>query len=351
MTRHTSRGTWWPEGHESDTDLKRQRANLVKIVVSLGLLIFLLTRVGLGGTLEALSDAHPVYLLVALALYFVGVPLRAYRWQVLLGAVGTHVSLPRLTSLYFVGTFFNTVLPSGIGGDVVRVYELATDGAGAAVAMSTVLVDRATGLLVLLALALGSTVVAHDLLSPTLAWGIVVISLATFAGVGLLLWRDLWGHLSQHLSGMASGRLSFVREVLARQGLIDFYGLFHLYRGSALAGALSISLGFNILLIAVNYLIARALGVQVSVWYFLLFVPLISFALLLPLSFGGLGVREGAYVLLFGQAGVAAPVALAMSLAFYGLNIVTGLVGGVLYVWQGLGSVALNEEVLVGDSE
>lgn len=335
--------------------MKRQRANLVKIVISLGLLIFLLTRVGLGGTLEALKDAQPGYLLVALVLYVIGVPLRAHRWQALLDAVGTHVRLGRLTNLYFVGTFFNTVLPSGIGGDVVRAYELATNGVGAAVATSTVLVDRATGLLVLLALALGSTIAAHGLLSPALTWGIVAISLATFAGVGLLLWRGLWAGLSQRLGGLASGRLSFVRELLARQGLSDFYALFHLYRGPALVRALAISLAFNVLLIAVNYLIALALGVHVSLWYFLLFVPLISFALLVPLSFGGLGLREGAYIVLFGQAGVAAPVALAMSLAFYGLNVVTGLVGGGLYVWQGLGSVALNEEVggsrLVGDRE
>jgi uncharacterized protein (TIRG00374 family) len=334
--------------------LKRRPANLLKIVVSLGLLIFLLTRIGLGGTLEALKGAHPGYLLAALVLYLVGVPLRAYRWQVLLAAVGTQVRLSRLINLYFVGTFFNTVLPSGIGGDVIRVYELATDGAGAAVATSTVLVDRATGLLVLLALAVGSTAVAHELISPGLAWAIVAIALVTFAGVGLLLWRDLWERVSHRLAGLAPGRLAFLRHtrvVAARQRFVSFYTLFRHYRGSALLGALAISLGFNVLLIVVNYLIALALGVRLSMWYFLLFVPLISFTLLLPVSFGGLGVREGAYVVLFGQAGVAAPVALAMSLAFYGLNVITGLVGGALYTWQGLSSVALTEEALAGDGE
>ena len=46
-------------------------------------------------------------------------------------------------------------------------------------------------------------------------------------------------------------------------------------------------------------------------------------------------LREGGYVLLFGQAGVAADQAVAMSLLFYALNLVTGLVGGALYLWQG----------------
>jgi len=64
-------------------------------------------------------------------------------------------------------------------------------------------------------------------------------------------------------------------------------------------------------------------------------IPLISFLLVLPISLSGLGVREGGYVYLFAQAGVSAPLALAMSLLFYALNVATGLIGGVLYVFEG----------------
>ena len=103
----------------------------------------------------------------------------------------------------------------------------------------------------------------------------------------------------------------------------------------AIGGALAISLVFNILLIAVNYLIALSLGIEIPLWYFLLFIPLTSFLLVLPISLSGLGVREGAYVYLFAQAGVSAPLALAMSLLFYALNVATGLIGGVLYVFEG----------------
>ena len=306
----------------------RLRTGLLKAGLSLALLAFLLTRVDLRATVGAFRGAETRYLLAALALYLAGVPLRAYRWQGLLSAIRVSVPLRRLTSLYFVGTFFNNLLPTGVGGDVIRAYELSQDGAGAAAAASTVLADRATGLLVLLAMALVSTVFGYRLISPNLVLVIAVVSLGSFAGVAVVLWDDLWRRVGR--------RLPWLRRLLDRKGVMDFYRFLQTCRGKPIVRALLISLIFNVVLIAINDLIALSMGVKISLWYYLLFVPLISFSLVLPVSVSGLGVREGAYVLLFGQAGVAAPLALAMSLAFYALNIVTGLVGGVIYAVQGL---------------
>lgn len=303
--------------------------SLLKAGLSLALLAFLLTRVDLRATVDAFQSADLGYLLAALALYLIGVPLRAYRWQGLLSALHVAVPLRRLTSLYFVGTFFNNLLPTGVGGDVIRAYELSQDGAGSAVAAITVLADRATGLLVLLAMALVSTLFGYRLVSQNLVLIIAAVSLGSFAGVMVLLWDNLWQQ--------AGRRLPWLRRLLARKGIADFYRFLQTCRGRPVVNALLISLIFNVMLIAVNDLIALSIGVRVSLWYFLLFVPLISFSLVLPISVSGLGVRESAYVLLFGQAGVAAPLALAMSLAFYVLNIAAGLVGGVIYAAQGLG--------------
>ncbi|RME45134.1 MAG: UPF0104 family protein [Chloroflexi bacterium] len=305
------------------------RLGWVKAALSLGLLIFLVTRVDVRATAEAFRGARWWYLMAALALYLAGVPLRAYRWQGLLSALHVAVPLRRLVSLYFVGTFFNNILPTGVGGDVVRAYELSKDGAGAAAAASTVLVDRAAGLLVLLAVALISTLFSFRMIDLNLALVIAGISLGSFAGVAVLLWDDLWRKVARHLPAL--------RRLLARRGLEAFYRSLQVYRGRAVVKALVLSFIFNVVLIAVNYLIALSMGVNISLWYFLLFIPLISFSLILPVSVSGLGVREGAYVLLFGQAGVTAPLALAMSFAFYALNVATGLIGGVIYALQGLG--------------
>jgi uncharacterized membrane protein YbhN (UPF0104 family) len=317
--------------------------------VSLVLLYVLLSQVGLGDTLATLRAGDAGLLIAALLLYQLGVVLRAYRWQVLLQALGARIGLVRLTVLYYVGTFFSNFLPSGVGGDVIRAYELTHDGPSAVAAASTVIVDRATGLLMLLAMALVALVFSYRLLDPQVVGVIAVVCGGTFVGLGAVIAADRWlqdparrgGPFALLRAGsqwppQGPGVIGWLWRLVERVTGTRFYQSFRQYGRGALSQALALSVVFNVLLIVTNVLLAWAFGVRVSLWYFFLFIPIISFSLLLPISLSGLGVREGAFVVLFGQAGVPAHLALAMSLAFYGVNLATGLIGGVLYAVEGL---------------
>ena len=305
--------------------MTRQRLfNVLKIAVSLGLIAFILTRVGLAETWNALRGAHWGIMAVALALFVLTLPLRALRWQALLDGLGVHVSISRLTVLYFAGTFFNILLPTGVGGDVVRAVELTQDSRHGAEAIGTVFVDRLTGLVVLFVIALAALPFSYRLVGTEVVVAIVVMALAGLVGGWLLLQGDLLGRIGRRLSFLpAQDKLEKLYRAVGGCGR------------RALAWALAVSVLFNLVNILVNYLIALALGVHLSPWYFFAFVPIISFSLTLPVSLGGLGVREGTYVLLFGQAGVAPEQALALSLAYYAITVVTGLLGGLVYAIEG----------------
>jgi len=303
---------------------KEKLLNLLKVCFSLALLALLLRQIGWQQTLETLGKARFSYLAAALALYLVGIVVRAYRWQILLNALGMDTPLARLTVLYFVGTFFSSFLPTGIGGDVVRVYELSRQSKRPIESVGTVLLDRVTGLLMLFLIALMALAFSYQLIAPNVSAAILLLCLGSWAGLGLMLrrdWLERWGLLR------IMAKIKQIRELYES---ITACGL------KAIGGALAISLVFNVLLIAVNYLIALSLRVEIPLWYFLLFIPLISFLLILPISLSGLGVREGGYVYLFAQAGVSAPLALTMSLLFYVLNVASGLIGGVLYAFEGV---------------
>jgi len=302
---------------------KDRLLNLLKVGLSLALLAILLKQGGWQQTLETLGKARFPHLAAAFVLYLVGIVVRAYRWQVLLSALRMDIPLARLTNLYFIGTFFNNILPTGIGGDVVRVYELSKQSKRPIESVGTVLLDRASGLLVLFLMALLALPFSYQLIAPSVAAVIVLLSLGSWAGLGFVLrrdWLERWGLLR------IMDKIKQLREL---------YESIYACGPRAIGGALAVSLVFNVLLIAVNYLIALSLGLEIPLRYFLLFIPLISFLLVLPISLSGLGVREGAYIYLFAQAGVSAPLALAMSLLFYALNVATGLIGGALYAFAG----------------
>jgi uncharacterized protein (TIRG00374 family) len=322
---------------EADGLVKRKSlSSALKIIVSLGLLIVVLRHVGWREVWEALRGVRLLYLVVvAFGLGLLGIGVRAYRWKVLLDALGIGVSLGRLTSLYFVGTFFSDFLPTGVGGDVVRAYEVAQQTANGAGAVGTVLVDRATGLLMLFLMASVALLFGYHLVGSQV---VAVILLLTVVGWGGSIWlmRSDWPLGTSSSLGRWLERLGLMRWV----GKVhEVYEAVHACGSRAIARALAVSFVLNLLLIAINYLIALSLGVQVSLWYFLLFVPIISFLLVLPVSLSGWGVREGGYIYLFAQAGVAAPVALAMSLLFQSLQLGLGLIGAVIYISEGMGGL------------
>jgi uncharacterized protein (TIRG00374 family) len=299
---------------------------VLRIVLSLGLLALLLWKVGWRETWETLRHADFRYLLAAWGLYLFSMLLRAYRWQILLVIQQLMAPLSKLVSLYFIGTFFNTVLPTGIGGDVVRMYELSKHSSQGTESVSTVLVDRLCGFVVLFIMASLALPFSYHLIPPVLSAIIVMITVVTVLGVWLA-WNDtVW----KWLRG-----LPLLSWVLEKRRAQEFRASLQAYCTPAISKALLVSLAFNVLLMVLNYLVALAYGITISPWYFLVFVPIISFLLALPISLSGLGVREGGYVLLFGQAGVPSSLALAMSLSVYAMTVATGLVGGILYASEG----------------
>ncbi len=307
--------------------LRRYLGNLLKVGVSVGLLAWVLPRIGLAAIWRQAQAAHLGWLAAAWVLFVAGTALRAYRWRALLLGLGLAVPVGRLIRLYFVGTFFNTFLPSGFGGDVVRVIELAQDSHRAHEAAGTVLVDRLSGILVLLAMALLALPFSLSLISPPLAAGIAALAAAGLAG-GWLLFQQRW--LGRAIGWLPDGLpFGLKRQVERLYAAICGPGR------RAIRQALGISLAFNVLLILLNYFIALALGVRVSPVYFLLFVPITSLSLMLP-AIGGLGVREYFYNVLWPQAGVTSAQAVTMSLLNYAITAATGVIGGAIYALDNL---------------
>src|SRR5690348_11694815 len=134
----------------------------IKVVVSIGLLWLLFSRVDVARLWSAARQASPAWLAGALLLYFTMIIASAVRWDVLLRA--QHVRLPFsfLTQSFLVATFFNNFLPSNIGGDVIRISDTAKPAGSKTLATTVVLIDRGLGLLGLaLMAATGATLMSR----------------------------------------------------------------------------------------------------------------------------------------------------------------------------------------------
>ncbi|HLF26793.1 MAG TPA: lysylphosphatidylglycerol synthase transmembrane domain-containing protein [Anaerolineae bacterium] len=305
--------------------MKIKATNLLKIGVSLALLIVVIVSVGADNLLAVLRGIDLGWFALALAIHLIGIAIRAYRWWLLVAALGTPVSFKRLLYLYFVGNFFSTALPipTGIGGDVVKILELSPERGGAH-AFSTVFADRLTGLLGSSLIALVVALIDPADMPPDVSALVVVVSGGILLATLLLTQGRRFDRL------IAPGR--FFAHLPFQARLHKLYVALTSYSFGAIARSTLVSLPFTATLIATQYILSLALGLNIDVRYFVLFTPLVALTQALPISLNGLGVREGAYSVLFGSVGVAGSSAVALSLLYYVVRLISGLLGGALYV-------------------
>ena len=300
---------------------------LLKVIISLGALIYVVRRVDLTEVLQLFQEMDWGPFLAALLLFLSGSLVRAYRWGALVWSLDVSVSWWRLVMLYFVGSFFSLFLPTGVGGDAVKMYELSRNDHKVSAAISSVVVDRFLGLFVLFAMALLALLMGHRLIQPQVQLLIVGIFGAIVVLVALVWqrsWLERWGR--RFGVNRLLGRIKVLREL---------YESLHLYHPTALWYATLASIVWNLILILGYYLLGRAVGIGLSAWYYFLLVPIISALLMIP-SVGGLGIREGGTVLLFSQVGASEHQALALALAYDLTLLVIALIGAGTYIIQGI---------------
>jgi uncharacterized protein (TIRG00374 family) len=301
--------------------MTKRSTTLIKIAISLVLIaIILVFFVDIRKVFSDLSHARLDYLLAAGLIMIAGTALRAVRWQVLLHPLGIRIPIQRLVYFYFIGAFFNLFLPTGLGGDVVKMAMLGQATKRGPEAVGTTLVDRASGLWVLFVLSLISLPFSYKLLPSGYSLSVIIaITAAGAVGIFVIMGTPLlpWLGSKIHLPG---------QEKLER-----FYHSVSQLGYRALAEACLISLVFDVLLIIFNILLALSLDIHLPLGIFLIFVPLTSLALTLP-SISGFGARESAYIVLFSSVGVEPSTAGALSLANYFVtNVFVGLCGGGWY--------------------
>ena len=298
-----------------------------KIALSVGLLSFLFGRIPLPQVLASLRAANPRWLWAAAGLLLASNVLGSYQWQRLLRTVDIRIPFWKVCAYYHVGLFFNNFLPANVGGDIARVVDASRYAQTRTAAVSTVLLDRMIGTVALAGLALVTTLPAIDRFHLTLAY-------LALLGFFMFSVTVLWALFHPRL-------LAVVERVLGRVGLgrlkphlDDLAVRLATYRGQRrlFLELFMVATVVQVSRIGVHVLVARALGLQIALPYFFLFVPLLAVIVSLPISLNGIGVREGAGIVLFGLVGVGRTQAFSLQFTTYLVAVAVSLLGGVIFL-------------------
>ncbi len=306
--------------------------DILKVAVSLVLIGYLLWRVDLHSVAQAARGADYLLLAGALALYFGAIALNTVKWMILLRGQGAPVPYSDLLAFNFTGLFFGNFLPTNVGGDLVRGYDLARYLSRAEDAAISVLVDRLVGLTAFIVSAAAMALVA------VFAWGrrdLLTLSVIVWAAclAALMGLAVLFSHRLRLLVGRLF-RLPFLSRLAPIYERLSLALQAYRDRPGALARAFLVGLVVILVSNLVNWLVSEAVGAGIPLQYIFLFNPVLAFAPLVIPSLGGLGVNQGAYDLLYANlGGVTSPAgALTVSLMMQLIIYVSSLPGGVLWL-------------------
>ncbi len=311
----------------------RQRLSLfIKIAVSVGVLLFLLSRLNRAELLNQVTRAQPLWLALALALYWIAILLGVFKWRLLVRVQRLDASYGDLAAYTFAGLFLGNVLPSNIGGDVVRAYALARAAKQTEAAITSVVVDRLMGLVAFLIAALVNLGLVALLITNTAQLEALESATVVTAMLFTLACALLFSRRVTRRFAFVFAHPWFARFKPRAQRL---YQAIQTFRSSYPILAANVLVSASVIIVAtfVWYAVARALGLDIPLIYFFLFNPLIAFVLMLPISFNGLGPKEATAVFFFGLVGVPSEAAFALSLIFHAIVVLTSLPGGVLW-WR-----------------
>jgi uncharacterized membrane protein YbhN (UPF0104 family) len=266
--------------------------------------------------------------LLAVVGYALTQVVSSLRWQWLARPLGFSQPLRRYLAFYYIGMFFNLVLPTSVGGDVVRAWYLAGGPGRRLDAFLSVFVERLSGLLVLLAIACTAAAVCPLALPWWVPWSVWGLTAAGLLAVPALLVLARLPCPAARLQGLHARLVRFAGQ-LAAAGRLYLRHPRLLVSTTLLSGVVQVA---NILLV---WVIGLAVGARVPAGYYWIVVPLVAILTLLPVSLNGMGIREGAMVMLLAPLGVGSGTAVSLAFLWFAAVAAASLTGVGPYLFGG----------------
>ena len=262
----------------------------------------------------------------AFAIVFLAIVISAWKWGLILQARQHRLPFLTLLRLYFVGLFFNNVLPTAVGGDAVRAWEATKETGEVPEAIGSVVSERliagvALGITALLGLPfIESDSSTAKMVALFLLFDVALVALFLIPRVAEgMVGKALPNRLAK-LNSVVVQTVQAVRDTLRKPRLF--------------VTILLLSILFQICVAGVNAAIFQALGAPVSLAHCVIYTPMIFTIAMLPISISGFGVREAAYWYFFSQVGVGQAEAVAASLLFFVIVGICSLPGAPLFVFR-----------------
>lgn len=295
---------------------------MLKLLISASLLILLFARMDLGAIGRALTSIRLEWFSLAAAMTFGSMSIAAMRWKVLL----PEIPYLRLARYSLIGQFYSVVLPGQIAGDAVKAWKMSEGTPEPMKVLASVLVDRVIGLIALLIVATLGAAFSSSAVARTL-WVPLLLLTAALAAMPYVLtasfiWRPAGRLIAK--SGAVRPHIDAISEKLAL--------MLRAWDGFArepmrIAATFFLGIIYQLLAVAICFALAQGMNIEIDIQEWMWITGLAAIVVLLPVTIGGLGLREGTLVGALLYFDIPAEKSLMLSLQLFMLLVLLAIAG------------------------
>jgi uncharacterized protein (TIRG00374 family) len=305
--------------------LKKIGFGLLKLLFTVSILFYLIYNTDFSAIKQVLLEINIFLFCLSFIIIISKEFFLALRWKILLALHDNHFSSLLLTKYYYISIFFGLFLPTAIGGDIARWYYLQNNGVKHNEALSSILYERFLGIISLVFFASFSLFIDFKIAGSDA----IKITMIIILFLGLVLFIVFW-NFHRFL------KLVWVAKTLSRfNSIIKFIENIKDYSQNirVVIHCLILSLIAQLIGILAIFFISLSLDSSVNFFYFVVFLPMVWLISMIPISIGGLGLREGTFVLLFMSIGMSKEMAIAISALVLLQIIAHGMLGGIILLF------------------
>ena len=332
MNKHATENSAEPGAAPAEGARRFGLRGVLQLAIGIGALVLLIVKSDTRALVEALKLTKISYLPFAVLASITVTWLMAYRWRAILAVRGHRLKTSSLFIYYLIGIFFMNFVPGGgVSGDVARLIYVDREVRDKPFVLSTLVYERLVGLFVLLLIGLGATLASRSMRPEGRFIFIAEAALALgFLATTILMSEFATSRASRLIRAVAK-RLKIERVGEAASRTLEAISELRKHRKMILTTIL-LSIMIRVVWSLGCYVVALAMGLPLSMPVVFAFISIVDLVRMLPISIGGIGVREWVLVALFANAGLAREQALMFSFLAFAPILLNAVAGGLIYI-------------------
>jgi len=310
--------------------MKKKLLLLLKLLITIGILYYIFTYIPISEVVSSIAQANIMYIVLGIALTLIIRYAEAYQMKIITCKQGLTLSVWRIYEISIIVAFYSLFLPGYIAGGALRWYKFAQHDNMPAEALASIVFHRLIRVIIVIILGILCWIVDTDLISHYNIGRVLIVPFLVVCALCMVLFSKKFSFVRKSIGQLIDSKYIHhsIKEKIRKLANAMIY--FKTLSANNLLSILILALGGELLAIFTFYLFAVSIDLNLSYFHLGWMRSIIHIAAMLPISFSGIGIREGGLIYMLQPYGISASLCVALSFILFGQLLFIAMLGGLI---------------------